>query len=187
MQDDKKAKVKGEITAKFYDQSKLTKFSKFINRQILKFRTRWPEIMRFYILGPLKAVDQHTNVICNAGFNCLAKILIGDSGYSGNGEINKMALGTGVAVTPAASDTTLDTEDYRNDTASGTTSSNVAYLTAYFSEAECDDTYTEFGNFIDGEAGVDTGSLWSHIGSLNWVKDDTTVLVVSCKYTMASS
>jgi hypothetical protein len=179
-------RVKGEITAKIYDQSKLNWLQKKINALLNRYRKRFPELMKFYQLGSLKFVDEHKNVICNAGFNCICKILTGDTGYAGDGKINKMALGTGTGITPAASDTTLDTEDYRNDTASATASSNIAYLTAYFTEAECDGTYTEFGNFIDGEAGADTGSLWSHIAGLNWVKDDTVVLVVSCRYTLAS-
>lgn len=96
-----------------------------------------------------------------------------------------MALGTGVG-TPGASDTTLSTEAYRNDTASCTDSSNILYLTAYYTETECDGTYTEFGNFIGGTDDPDTGSLWSHIAGFSWVKPNTAVLVVSCQYTFAS-
>lgn len=96
-----------------------------------------------------------------------------------------MALGTGAA-TPSAADVKLVTESYRNNTASGTSKDNESYLTAYFTETECNGTYTEFGNFIGGGAGADSGSLWSHIGGLNWVKTNLIVLVVSCKYTFAS-
>lgn len=185
MQSNKKIKILGEITAKFYDQSSLSFFDRLINRIIVRV-VKSPELLaKFYRLGNLKTVDQHKNVICNAGFSAITRILVGDDSYTGNGEINKAALGTGTS-TPAASDTALDTEDYRNDIASGSASNNVAYLTAFFTEAECAGTYTEFGNFIDGQAGADTGLLWSHIGGLNWVKDNNTVIVVSQKYTFQS-
>ena len=139
--------------------------------------------MKYYILGALVKEDYHKNVICNDGFNALTKILTGDFTYTG--EINKALLGTGSG-TLAATNTTLFTEAYRNDQASGTDSSNIAYLTAYFTETEVTGTFTEFGNCIDGTGTADTGQLWSHIDSLNWVKDNTTVLVVSQKYTFAS-
>lgn len=179
-------KILGEISAKFYDQSKLSKFDRMMNRLIEQHRAKMPSLAKLYRLGELVGQDDHKNVICNAGFGAIAKILVGDSSYTGNGEINKAALGTG-STTPNASDTQLATESYRNDIASGSASSNVAYLTAFFTEAECAGTYTEFGNFIDGAAGANSGLLWSHIGGLNWVKDNNTVIVVSCKYTLASA
>jgi hypothetical protein len=176
--------VTGEITANFYDQSVLDFLDRFINRIILKFRDNYPGLMKYYRLGELKKTEKKKNVICNAGFNAIAKRLCNDNTYTGY--INKMALGTG-SPTPAASDTELDTETYRNTTASSTSSSNVAYLTAYFTETECNGTYTEFGNFIDGTTTPDSGQLWSHIASISWVKNSTTCLVVSCQYTFASA
>jgi hypothetical protein len=127
--------------------------------------------------------DVHKNVICKAGFNAVTKRLAGVTTYTGI--INKMLLGTGVG-TAGVNDTQLITESYRNDTASGTDDNNIAYLTAYYSEAECSGTYTEFGNVIDGTGTANTGKLWTHLTGLNWVKDNLTTLVVSCKYTFAS-
>jgi len=183
MQNNEQAGVLGEITAKFYDQSSLNILDRLFNSLLEKIRPNFPQIMKLYRLGELTSVDQHKNVICNAGFNTLTRRLTNDTTYSGY--INKMTLGTGSA-TPAASDVKLVTEAYRNNTASATANSNEAYLTAYFTEVECSGTYTEFGNFIDGAAGADTGKIWSHIGGLNWVKTNLVVLVVSCKYTFAS-
>lgn len=182
--DDKKVDVRGEITAKFYDQTVLKPWEKQWNKVIEGLRQYAPNLMQLYRLGRIKGVDHHVNVICNAGFNAVTKLLTGDQTYTG--EINKMALGSGVGAAAAASDTTLEVEEYRNDTASGTDDSNIAYLTAYFTEAETSGTFTEFGNFIDGAAGANTGQLWSHLKGLNWVKDNNTVIVVSCKYTFQS-
>jgi len=132
----------------------------------------------------LTKTDKHKNVICNNGLNAITKLLTGDTTYSG--EINKALLGTGTTGSAAATDTTLETETYRNDIASGTDDSNIAYLTAYFSETEVSGTFTEFGCVIDGAVGVDTGRLWSHLKGLNWVKSTSVVLVVSMKYTLQS-
>jgi len=175
--------VKGEITAKAYDQSTLgffaQKFNQFIRFLVKVTGKRWL-LKEFYILGKLKWLDYNPNVICNAGFAVVAERLVGTFTYTG--EVTKMVLGTG-SCTAAAGDTTLETEDYRNDTASGTSASNIAYLTAFYTETEVNGTFTEFGNFIDGGAGADSGQLWSHICGKNWVKDGTTVLIVDCKYT----
>lgn len=174
-----KTGVLGEITANFYDQSRLSSFDHKFNRLLEKLRPKFPKIMKLYRLGDLVSTDYHKNVICNAGFNTLTRRLTNDTTYSGY--INKMALGNGVA-TPSANDVKLVTEVYRNNTASATANNNEAYLTAYFTEAECSGTYTEFGNFVDGSASADSGKIWSHIGGLNWVKTNLTVLVVSCRY-----
>jgi hypothetical protein len=184
MQDNQNVKVLGEITAKRYDQSTLTWIERLFNRGIEKLRKQFPKLIEFYRLGKLLDVDYHKNVICNAGFATLTHAL-GDNNAH-NCYINKMALGTGTP-TPAATDVKLTTEAYRNATASGTDVSNVLYCTAYFTETECNGTYTEFGNFIGGTASADTGSLWSHIAGFSWVKSNTIVLVVSCKYTFASA
>jgi hypothetical protein len=186
-QSNEKAKVVGEITAKFYDQSQLsygqTKFNKILEslREFIGNKA----FQKLYILGPLQLVDEHKNVICNAGFNAITKLLTGDTTYTG--EINKALLGTGTTGSASPADTTLETESYRNDIASATDDSNIAYLTAFFTETEVSGTFTEFGNCIDGTGTVDTGQLWSHLKGLNWVKDTSTALVISCKYTFASA
>ena len=195
MQINSNVKVTGEITAEFFDQTTLLKWENLFNGFLLSLRqTKMPRWIRkyynkffqkLYRLGKKKRIDVHKNVICNAGFNAITKLLIGDTTYSG--EINKALLGSGIIGSASASDTTLETEEYRNDIASATESSNIAYLTAFFTEAETSGTFTEFGNAIDGTASVDTGQLWSHLKGLNWVKDTSTALVIYCKYTFASA
>lgn len=186
--DNQQIEVRGEITLKAYDQSTLKPWQRVINSFIRSMRQYFPEMMKLYQLGSLSFADEHKNVICNAGFNAVIKRLTNDLTYTG--VITHMLLGDGVG-SASASDTTLISEVYRNQTTSGTDSSNVGYLTAYFTETEVTGTFTEFGNVIDGDdwdggAGADTGKLWSHLTGLNWVKNSTTVWVVSCKYTFAS-
>lgn len=181
---EQKSIVTGEITAKFYDQSSLKVWQRALNRFLLLHRDRHPEVMKMYQLGELKQIDKHKNVICNNGFNAVCRRLTGDTTYTGT--INKMLLGTG-SDTPVSTDTQLASEAYRNATASATASGNIAYLTAYYTENECNGTYTEFGNVIDGADGANTGQLWSYISGLSWVKTNLVVLVVSCKYTFVSA
>ncbi len=178
-----KIKVTGQISAKFYDQSALPFFARWINKIILKLRNKFPQLIFYYRLGRLVCIDVHKNVICNNCFNAICRRLANDQTYTGI--INKMLLGDGIG-TAAATDTQLIHETYRNALASGTAGTNIAYLTAYFTETECSGTFKEFGNVIDGAAGANTGMLWSHLTNLNWVKGNTVVLVVDCKYTFAS-
>lgn len=187
MELNKKIKVLGEITARAYDQSTLKGWEKKTNKFLNSVRDLIGPVafQKLYRLGELKFIDEHKNVICNAGFNAITRLLVGDTTYTG--EINKALLGSGATGSASASDTTLETEEYRNDIASATASSNIAFLTAFFTEGECSGTYTEFGNCIDGTGVADTGQLWSHLKGLNWVKDTSTALVVSCKYTFASA
>jgi hypothetical protein len=193
---EQKTGVIGEIKAEFYDQAALSSTDKKINKvlelakkKILpklhgKFRAEfYKRYKKLYRLGNLVAVDEKKNVICNAGFNAITKLLTGDTTYTG--EINKALLGDGSG-SASATDTELINEAYRNDMASGSDDENIAYLTAFFTEAECSGTFTEFGNCIDGTGTENTGQLWSHIAGLNWVKDTNTALVISCKYTFAS-
>lgn len=178
-QENKKIKIVGEITARFYDQSVLNPFQKLWNAMVLRFNL--PK--RYYILGELKRVDVKKNVICTVGLNVIARRLASDNTYSGN--INKAALGTGTGSFDG-SETQLYSETYRNDIASGTAEDNVAYVTAYFTETEVSGTFTEFGNFIDGTDTANSGRLWSHV-SVNWTKTNTETLVVDCKYTLTSA
>ena len=173
----------GDITARFYNQSKLSKKDRLFNKFISSLRSTFPGIIKYYILGDVVQEQRRFNVICNNGFNALIKRLVGDISYTGH--INKALLGTGSG-TASSNDTQLIAEDYRNDMASGTDNSNIVILTAFFTETECSGTYTEFGNAIDGDGNPNTGKLWSHLTGLNWAKDSNTVLVISQKYTFIS-
>ncbi len=185
-----KEKVLGQerVTAKFYNQRTLLSWQKIINKLLIRLRKLKmidkSNFSKLYQLGILTRVDERNNVICDNGFNTITKRLTGDTTYTGT--INKALLGTGVTGGASASDTQLEVETYRNDVVSGTDSSNVAILTVLFTETEVSGTFTEFGNCIDGTATADTGMLWSHIKGLNWVKDNATALVISCKYTFVS-
>lgn len=99
------------------------------------------------------------NLVPTVGRTMQAARLAGTTTLTG--VVNKVALGTSSA-TPVNADTQLGTEVYRNTLLSATYASNIAYLTGFFTAAECNGTYSEVGLFVDGTASANTGTLFSH-------------------------
>lgn len=132
-------------------------------------------------IGAVLTVHEQHNLITTVGFETLTRFLAGDTTYPGG--INYGALGTGAAV-PALGSTQLVTEAYRKLYSSRTFSGNIAYVDFFYAATDCNGTYTEFGNFVNGAAGANTGRLFSFISTGGWVKSSITSLFVSCKYTL---
>lgn len=97
--------------------------------------------------------------------------------------VNYVALGTGTTA-PVNGDTTLETEVYRNATASATNASNVAYITGFYTATETTGTYREAGLFSDGTASADTGVLVSRV-AINITKTITNTLTVDWQITFS--
>ncbi len=173
-------KVNGVIRGRCYDQSRLPFWKKLWNKAVIALEL---DRKKHYFLGPLKWEKESKNVVCNAGFAVIGGIFLGS--YGGAGEVTHAALGSSSAAV-AASDTTLTTEVYRNTVFSGAVEDNVTYLTAFYTEAETSGTYEEFGFFIDGAAGADTGEMWNHYLTGGWVKTGSDALVVDGKFTFSS-
>lgn len=104
------------------------------------------------------------NVVVVAGRAVLARLIAGDTTYSG--EINYCALGDYTA-TATGTDTKLGNEKYRKLISSHTSADNVAYISTFFTATEVDGTFEEVGHFIDGTAVKDSGQLFSRIASPN--------------------
>ena len=102
------------------------------------------------------------NVTTTIGRGVLAQRLGGDTTYTGT--VNYTALGSDNTAADV-SDATLGTEVYRKAISSGTDAANIAYLETFFSASETSGTYEEYGNFIDGAAGADTGQLFNRFVS----------------------
>ena len=126
------------------------------------------------------------NIVTRDGREIFARLLKGDTTYSG--EINYCALGTGDTAS-TTSDTTLETENYRKQISSGAYSTYHTYISTFFSATETYGTYKEIGHVIDGEAGADTGKLFSRIADpetaeLPITKSDTESLTIdySCDF-----
>lgn len=129
-------------------------------------------------------ISQHKekhNIIVTAGRSVLARLLVGDTTYSG--QINYGALGTG---TPNVVNgrTQLVTEVFRKGYASHAQGDNVAYIDFVYAANDCNGTYSEFGNVIDGSGSANTGQLFSYIATGGWSKTALQTLFVSCEYTL---
>lgn len=99
------------------------------------------------------------NITATVGRSVLMQRLAGTTTYTGTA--NYCALGDDNTA-PSVGDTTLNNETYRKATSSATFLSNVAYLETYLTQTEVTGSFEEFGYFIDGGAGVDSGQLFNH-------------------------
>jgi hypothetical protein len=131
------------------------------------------------IKGKKPHFEKH-NIVVTRGRSVLAELLSGGTTYTG--EINYGALGTAVSPTPTNSSTQLGTEVFRKFVASQTFEDNVCYIDFFFTAGDCNGTYTEWGNFIDGGAGANSGRLFSYIATGGWTKTNAESLFVSCQY-----
>lgn len=101
---------------------------------------------------------QIENLTTTVGRSVLAQRLGGDTTYTGS--IAYTALGTDNTA-PAVGNTTLGTETYRKAVSSGIDSNNIAYIETFYTAAEVNGTFEEYGNFIDGSAAADSGELFN--------------------------
>ena len=158
-------------------------------------KSHWVDLLRQAILNGDKMIYQYLrekgalldmsemhNIVVTAGRNVLARRVAGNTTYTG--AINYGALGTQASPSPTNGSTQLGTEVYRKLVSSQTFSSNVAYIDFFYAATDTNGTYTEFGNFIDGASGANTGQLFSYIATGGWVKSSAQSLFVSCQYTI---
>lgn len=132
--------------------------------------------------GAVLSIYECHNLITTAGRTEIAKTLANQRATVA--QINYGALGTVVSPNPTNASTQLGTEAFRKVPASQSIAANIAYVDFFFAAADCNGTYTEFGNFIDGAAGANTGSLFSYFSTGGWVKSNAQSLFVSCQYTI---
>lgn len=125
-------------------------------------------------------IDNITTTIGRAVF---ARRLSGNTTYTGI--VNYTALGSS-NVAPVIGDATLGTEVYRKALTSGTYSNNIAYLETFFTATETTGTYEEYGMFIDGGAGANTGQLFNRFITTT-VKSNTETMNVQSIVTISDA
>lgn len=147
-------------------------------------RTQNPKLLEYLKeKGIVEDYRCKRNLITTRGRNVLCRLLAGDTTYSG--QVNYGALGTVVSPVPTNASTQLGTEVYRKIYSSHTQDgNNVSYIDFFYAASDTNGTYTEFGNFIDGTASVNTGRIFSYIATGGWVKTSLQSLFVSCQYTI---
>lgn len=133
--------------------------------------------------GNLKQEQVVDNLVVTAGKAGIASNLTAGSPTPASMRVNKIALGTGTN-SPAAGDTTLQTETYRKNTASAASASNVATITGYFTATETSGTFREAGLFMSGTASADTGTLLSRV-AINITKTTSDTLTIEWTITIS--
>ncbi len=130
--------------------------------------------------GGIDEIQEIDNTVCTVG-----KALIANSLWQASIDtrVNKIALGSGTNA-PAAGDTTLQTEVYRNDLASGNNVSNVVTLTGFFSATETSGTYREAALFINGTGSADTGTILSRV-AINITKSAAQTMTIEWTITIS--
>ncbi len=98
------------------------------------------------------------NITTTVGRSVLAQRLGNDTTYTGI--VNYTALGDDNTA-EVVGDATLGNETSRKALSSGTDAANIAYIETFFTAAEAVDTHEEYGMYIDGGAGADTGQLFN--------------------------
>lgn len=118
---------------------------------------------------------KYKNKIVDAGKSVIARLLNGDTIYSG--EINYLALGTGSS-SPADNNTQLQTEIFRTTLNNKTRTGKVIEIEVSISPTEANGNLKEAGLFIDGSAVVDTGQLFNRV-AIDTVKTNLNSLIVN--------
>lgn len=133
--------------------------------------------------GILQASYYRKNLIPTTGLNVLARLLSGDTTYSG--EVDYGAVGSGTTAFTSAS-TQLNTEVFRKQAASQAYDDNIAYIDWFIAAGDvADQTFQEFGAFIDGTGSANSGQAWSLLITGGWVKSGS--MFISGKYTLTNS
>lgn len=140
------------------------------------------EMLDFYInLGMISNYQVGHNIIPTSGRTILARLLAGDTYYSG--EINYGALGDASSAFNNAS-TQLGNELFRKIASSQSYNANIAYIDFFIASADvADQTFNEWGTFIDGTITPNSGQAFSLYLTGGWVKSGS--MYISSKYTIS--
>lgn len=177
---DDKFNIKGE-----YQMFNLASWVKKTGQEVIKLReyikTGNPAILNdLMACGAVMEVKTATNLIPTVGRNVFARRLAGDTTYTG--EVDYGAVGDGVTAFTNAS-TQLNNEIFRLQASSQAFDDNIAYIDWFIASGDTpDDTFEEFGAFIDGSGAADSGQAWSLLITGGWVKSGS--IFISAKYTI---
>lgn len=157
----------------------MEKFTKINQKTSLKGRYKFT--IRDAKTNKIKKIVEYNNLIPLVGRALIANNLSSNA-PTNDPYANYVALGTGTTA-PANGDTTLETEVYRNPTASATNADNIAYITGFFSAADCNGTYKEAGIFCNGTGIADSGILLSRV-AIDITKSATETLTLDFSLTI---
>lgn len=117
------------------------------------------------------------NIIPTVGRSVIARWIIGDNTYNADDGADWGSLGTSNTAV-SNSDTQLTAESFRKARSSQAQSSNVAYLSNFYTATEVTGTFEEAGWHIDATASANSGQLLSHFLTGTISKSATETLTV---------
>jgi len=130
--------------------------------------------------GAILQVQEKCNLIPTVGRAVFTERIAGGSTYTG--EVDWGALGSGSTAFTNAS-TQLNTEVYRMQASAQAYSDNIAYIDWFVASGDvADQTFEEFGAFIDGSASADSGQAFSLLITGGWIKSGS--MFISAQYTL---
>lgn len=179
--------TKGQQLAEIFDMS--CKRAMAIEAEIqeflrspLRFQNREHYLEMINELRRLFKVREYAvnNIIVTAGRSVEAQRLANITTYTGI--INYGLLGSG-STTPSNANTQLATEVFRKVVASASATANVSFIDFFYSKADTNGTYNEFGTVIDGTGSANTGQLYTRALTGGWTKSASESMTVACQYT----
>lgn len=178
-----KAGIKGEYT-KFCLAPWVKKNSPILNYLREYIRTGNKKLLEALLKsGEVRMPQYAQNLIPTVGRAVLAELLVSGSGATYTGEVDYGALGDGATAFTNAS-TQLNNEIYRTQASSQVFDDNIVTIDWFVASGDtADDTFEEFGAFIDGSAAADSGQAFSLLITGGWVKAGS--MFISGKYTIS--
>lgn len=147
---------------------------------LLRRYARGDKAARFGLRNLIKAESEVRNIVPTCGRNVFNRLLAGDNTYSG--EITHGAFGSGTTAFTNAS-TQLNAEVFRKAVPDAAVDGNVTYVDWFIDHGDvADQTFEEFGAFIDGTAGANTGQAFSLVITGGWEKSGS--MFISLKVTL---
>ena len=134
--------------------------------------------------GGFKRSLTRRNLVVTSGRSVLARLLAGDTTYSG--AINYGALGS-ASTTPVVGNTQLGTETFRKLYANRQQSGATTTIDFYYSKGDTNGTYNEFGCFIDGTGSSNSGQMFNHVLTGGWTKSAAEAMTVSIQFDLSAS
>lgn len=123
--------------------------------------------------------ETYQNSIVSVGRQVFARRLTNDTTYTGI--VNYGALGTSSTAINDAQ-TQLVAEVKRKLVAVYSRTTDTATLRFFYSKADTNGTYQEFGTFIDGTSTVNTGQMFNRVLTGGWTKSSSESLTVTVQF-----
>ena len=167
------------VTEKCEALQKIRKLArKYVFKKDLIKDTIFKELLK---TGAILGVSARHNLIPTVGRAVFAERISGGVTYSG--EVDYGAVGDGDTAFNNAS-TQLNNEIFRKQASSQAFSDNIAYIDWFIASGDTpNDTFEEFGSFIDGTGAADSGQAFSLFITGGWVKSGS--IFVSAQYTLS--